>query len=251
MLDEATRPSPPAALLWICSGVVAAFALVVVAVLVIRQPHKKERPDRPVPWGAFAIGGVPHYDKGLDQLLGDDLIQFVIETNDHKATPEHEAQLRKAEAILARGPALVRTWTALLDAIDAWPLASSQKQRHTAEARLRSAAQHVDDQLATLGIGYHLEATTLPNMDEAVLAFRVEEVVFVHAGGEPRRVLSLRRIDAVNLEHSALGMQTEELGDPVVLLDQVDDFVADHVVPAVQNGVYFAGDANFMGTTLG
>ena len=45
----------------------------------------------------------------------------------------------------------------------------------------------------------------------AILVFRVEDVVFVRAGGEPRRVLSLRRLDQLNMSHSLLGMQTEEL----------------------------------------
>lgn len=205
-------------------------------------------------WGAFATGGTPQLDKELEQLLADDLIQLVIETND-RHTPVvrsgHEAALRRAPAIVSRGQGLATAWNELLDAIDAWPTATTAKQRHTAEARLRVASQQVSDQLAAIGLGYHVEAATLPNFDEAILTFRVEDVVYVRAGGQPRRVLSLRRLDQTNIEHSALGMQTEEHGDPVVLLDQVDGFVADHVIPALTDGIYKVGDADFMRTHIG
>ena len=56
----------------------------------------------------------------------------------------------------------------------------------------------------------------------AIFTFAVEEVAFVRAGGQPRRVLSLRRLDELNLRHTLLGRQGDEHGDPVVLLDQVD-----------------------------
>ncbi|MFT3696049.1 MAG: hypothetical protein QM831_23125 [Kofleriaceae bacterium] len=215
--------------------------------------HKRHK-EHPVVWGAFATGGVPQYDKALDQLLTEDLIQLVIETNEKTQPVQragHEAALRRAPAITSRGEGMTDAWNELVDAIDAWPVASTTKQRHPAEQRLRAAAQRLSDQFAAIGLGYHVEAATLPNLDEAILTFRVADVVYVHAGGAPRRVLSLRRIDQTNIEHSALGMQTEELGDPVVLLDQVDGFVADHVIPAINYGTYVVGDDDFMRTHVG
>jgi hypothetical protein len=78
----------------------------------------------------------------------------------------------------------------------------------------------------------------------AILTYRVEDIVFVRVGiaGEPRRVLSLRRLDRLNLERTLLGMQSEELGDPVVLLDQIEEFVASHVEPVVAGDPYPLGD---------
>ncbi len=66
------------------------------------------------------------------------------------------------------------------------------------------------------------------------------------ANGAPRRVLSLRRLDQINLVHTLLGMQSSELGDPVLLLDQIDQHVATKVLPVLEpDAAYQIGDEAF------
>ncbi|MEO6774601.1 MAG: hypothetical protein ABI467_16580 [Kofleriaceae bacterium] len=262
-------PHPPAPVATLLAGlaVLAAVGLLGLAVIAIRTPasHRRVRDQVPLPWGAFLTGGTPRTDPGLDRLLTDDLASFVIEVDSGR---HGELELRDAPAIVAQGPGLARAWRELIDALDALGAlgASADHLGHTrdyaaAKERLRAAAQRTSDQFAALGLGYHLEADVLgdrgprprapPVAHGTVFAFRVEEVVYVHAGGAPRRVLSLRRLDHLDVAHAVLGMQTEELGDPVVLLDQVDAFVASHLAPVVFGGEFPVGDDAFARTATG
>lgn len=259
-------PRRPAPIVTILAGVgaVVAIALLVLAVIAIRTPanHRRVRDQVPLPWGAFLTGGEPRTDRAVDALLSDELATYVIQIDSERHGEEnpriHAAYvttLRDAPAIAAQGPGLVRAWHELIDALGDW----ADKPRHThdyadAKERLRAAAQSVSDQFAAVGLGYHLEADVFTDRGAAhgtVFAFQVEEVVYVRAGGEPRRVLSLRRLDHLNVEHSLLGMQTEELGDPVVLLDQVDDFVESHLKSVVQQNEFPVGDDAFARTATG
>jgi hypothetical protein len=237
-------------------------ALFVWAMIAIRGPHHRTHPAAIMPWGAFATGGTPRTDKSIERLLAEDLPAFVIETDadrhsdvDDRVRLAHAAELRGATAITTQGPGLTRAWLELIDALDGWVDAPVHAHGyHDAEERLRAAAQGVSDQFAAVGLGYHLEADVLSDhgvSHGAVFAFRVEDVVYVRAGGEPRRVLSLRRLDRINIMHTVLGMQTEELGDPVVLLDQIDDFVQRRLAPVVYHDEFMIGDDNFARTGTG
>jgi len=254
----------PIATIAACLAGLLALAVLAFAVLSIRTPasHRRVRDHVPLPWGAFLTGGTPRTDPRLDALLSDELAAYVIQIDSERHGAEdpriHAAYvttLREAPAIAAQGPGLVRAWRELIDALGDW----ADTPRHTrdyagAKERLRAAAQSVSDQFAALGLGYHLEADVFTDRGAAhgtVFAFQVEDVVYVRAGGEPRRVLSLRRLDQLNVEHSLLGMQTEELGDPVVLLDQVDDFVESHLKSVVQHGEFPVGDDAFARTPTG
>jgi len=55
-------------------------------------------------------------------------------------------------------------------------------------------------------------------------------------------VLELRRLDRLDAERTLLGMQSELLGDPVVLLDQIEDFVSDRLAPVLAGSGYALGD---------
>ena len=260
----APRSPAPIATILASLAAVLALALLVLAVIAIRTPasHRRVRDQVPLPWGAFLTGGEPRTDPRLDALLSDELATYVIQIDSERhgeADPlvhaAYVTTLRDAPAIAAQGPGLVRAWHELIDALGDW----ANKPRHThdyadAKERLRAAAQSVSDQFAALGLGYHLEADVFTDRGAAhgtVFAFKVEEVVYVRAGGEPRRVLSLRRLDELNVEHSLLGMQTEELGDPVVLLDQVDDFVETHIKSVVLQSEFPVGDDAFARTATG
>lgn len=79
-----------------------------------------------------------------------------------------------------------------------------------------------------------------------VRSYRVEEVVFVKAGDQPRRVLGLRRLDQLNMTHSELGLDSTELGDPVLLLDQIDKHVPISTLPVLAPGApYPLGDVRW------
>jgi hypothetical protein len=171
-------------------------------------------------------GGTPADEPAIEHVLAEDLADFVRETDDDVhgssaaavARPAHALALRASPAMAAYGPALAGAWASLIDALGGWDKATSKQ--HLAE--LRSAAHRVSEELAALGIGYHLEANAF--RDHAIVfAFRVEDVAYEHAGDTAVRVLSLRRIDRLNVEQALLGMQTEDGADPVVMLDQIDE----------------------------
>lgn len=252
-------PAPIATILAAC-GIAMFTALLVWTFFALRAPHHRGRGEHPMPWGAFAIGGVPTYEPAIEQLLVEDLPQLVIDTDAdrHSANTTraaHVAALRDSSVIRAQGGGLRFAWHELIDAMDAFADAPAHWHGYKdAEQNLRASAQHVSDAFASIGLGYHLEASVLTDLGAAhgaVLAFRVEDVVYVHAGGEPRRVLSLRRLDKLNVTHALLGMQTEELGDPVVLLDQVEWFVDHKLSPSVLYGEFYIGDDNFMRSGVG
>jgi hypothetical protein len=112
----------------------------------------------------------------------------------------------------------------------------------------------VSDRFAALGLGYYLSGAVVLDHRVAhatVFVSRVDDVAFVEAGGDRRRVLALRRLDALNVTRPVLGMQGEELGDPVVLLDQIETFVANKVAPVAAGEAYPLGDASWRSTGPG
>ena len=256
-------PTTPIATILIALAAVLGVLMLVWAVVVLRTPAARIRNAPTMPWGAFATGGTPAADPRIAHLMSDDLPSFVIQTDDDRRDPKLSARVRAAygdvlrtsKVISGYGPALTRAWIELIDSLDAWADAPSHTRGfHDARERLRAAAQGVSDQFAAIGLGYHLEADVFSDRGAAhgaVFSYRVEDVVYVRAGGEPRRVLSLRRLDHINITHAVLGMQTEELGDPVVMLDQIDDFVAQRIAPAVFHAQFEIGDDSFVHTTAG
>ncbi|MEO8846697.1 MAG: hypothetical protein ABI591_27365 [Kofleriaceae bacterium] len=256
-------PSAPIATILLACGAALGVGLLVWAAIVLRTPTPRVRNAPPMPWGAFATGGTPLADHGIEHLLADDLPNFVIETDDDRHGAPVEArvraaygdELRTSKVIAAYGPALTRAWIELIDALDNWADAPTHTRGfHEARERLRAAAQAVSDQFAAVGVGYHLEADVFSERGAAhgtVFTYRIEDIVYVRAGGEPRRVLSLRRLDRINVTHNVLGMQTEELGDPVVMLDQIDDFVAQRFARAAFVDRFTVGDDSFVRTGPG
>jgi hypothetical protein len=124
-----------------------------------------------------------------------------------------------------------------------------------ASNQLRLKVRAVSDQLAAAGLGYYLQGDVIRDDNRehaAITAYRVDRVVFVIADGEPRRVLDLRRLDKLNLRRPMLGMQSEGLGDPVVLLDQIDHHVATRLLPTLaDNQPYPIGDDAWASTRDG
>jgi len=260
-LPTAAPPAAPVATI-LASGALAAFLLLLVWLAIsVRRPHHMMRPAPVIGSGAFFHGGTPARDAELEAFLVDNLTQLVIETDadrrgSHEGAPRARRvqELRESPVIAARGPGLAHAWRDLIDELDRWaelPVGGPHVRQAVAELGRR--AQAVNEQLAALGLGYYLQADALlGKMAHAIVfVYRVEDVAFVRAGGERRRVLDLRRLDHLNLDLALLGRQTDESADPVVLLDRIDNFVGEHVLPAFEGSSYQLGDASFAGSSHG
>ncbi len=263
--------------------IIAALSVVCVCATAWFAVHHRSHHRRmasPPGTGAYLTGGVPAYDRGLAELFTGDLADLSV-AGDHDrhgdasddpsiygASADHDpdhrqperaallARLREAPEIAAHGPELVAAWNDMLTALDHWldePLHA--RGYREAETELRLAAHAVSDQFAALGIGYYLEASVFVEdhaAHAALLAYRVERVSFVHAGDKRHRVLELRRLDPLDLEHSLLGMESTDAGDPMVLLDQVDEFTVHKLEPVVSGGdPYQLGDSDWLSTSTG
>ncbi|HEY5938239.1 MAG TPA: hypothetical protein VIU61_26490 [Kofleriaceae bacterium] len=264
----AALPPVKAPRLWLATSVLglAAVAAVVGSYVYIdslpgRPSRAYARPLPPPAAGAFKDGGVPLGDPEIEKLLVGNFTQLVLQVDrdrgrgaSDRERKERVADLFSAPAIVKRGPALLTAWHELIRGLDRWVgVPSDDLDREARE--LREKVRRVSDQLAAAGIGYYLEGDIFSSgeRDHAVVyTYRVDQVVYVKAGTEPRRVLSLRRLDRLNLGHSLLGMQSQELGDPVVLLDQIEEHVAETILPALAlDAPYELGDREWLATGAG
>ena len=271
---------------WVARLVIASTVLLGVggiggAVYALRGPAAARRALRPLPAptaDAYATGGQPLADPVLETLLGTDLPALVVAT-DHARRGELGAEarrgaaltaLRATPAMAAHGDALARAWGRMLDSFAQWQGAQDQAPDDPDEAAgdgratqtgpvpsaadLRGNCQDVTDQLAVVGLGYYVECSvrTRPIAVPLVDTYRVERVGFVTAAGARRRVLELRRLDRLNYAHAMLGMESDELGGPVLLLDQVDEYVVDHILPVLApDAPYPWADESWQATDIG
>lgn len=232
--------------------VASGACLAVAGWLVLGHAAHRGRPELPG-IGAYADGGAPARDPALEAVLGDRLAALAIATDEARrgsSAGERErvaidAELRASPVIARLGPGAVLAWRDLLDALARWSDTGDDARtaRDAAEA-LRHRAQAFTDQLALLGLGYYVEGATFGGArgrHGAVFAYRVEDVAFVRAGPERRRVLQLRRIDRLDAERALLGLEPGDEGDPIVLLDQIDDFIARKLAPVLAGEPYELG----------
>lgn len=246
----------------LAAGVLTSAALAV-ATSSLFAPRAKRTYERPLPppvAGAYKTGGVPLRDEAIEKLLTGDFTTYVLELDRARRNgvtasnpvPPHPA----GTELTSKSPALAKAWTEMVAMLDQWPtMPTSSMEFDQLAAELRAKVRAVSDQLAAAGIGYYLEADMFSSSDTVhavVYSYRVEEVVFVKAATIPRRVLSLRRLDNINLAHSLLGMQSSELGDPVLLEDQIDEHVASQVFPILADGArYELAEEAWLGTEPG
>ncbi|HEX2687799.1 MAG TPA: hypothetical protein VHN14_14330 [Kofleriaceae bacterium] len=258
--------------------ITAAITTLVVAsgfaiAMVMRRPHlaeaprgtvaaaRYERATVPPTANAFKAGGQPLADPAIAELLAGDFTQLVVETDaDHASgvagsrRDAHSAELRAPAPIAAHGPELARAWLAMITMLDRWVHEPADREQLDAlAAEAVASVRAVSQEFASAGLGYYLEASALASGSFGAAArsthllvhsYRVEEVVFVKAGDQPRRVLGLRRLDHLNVEHSELGLDSTEFGDPVLLLDQLDKHVVTRTLPVLApRASYPLGDA--------
>jgi hypothetical protein len=228
---DVRAPTAPLATIVASVLVVLAAAAFLFGVYRLRHP-RHEHPEVPEATGAYRTGGVPAYDSSLEKILAQDMPLAAWHGN--------ADALR--HALDGRGSALVAAWTKFLDAFD------RLDRKHP--GKLRDAAHVLSNQLAAQGLGYHVEGY-VQDARAIVFVYRVERVVFVRADGERHRVLDLRRIDRIGLERFVLGLESDELSDPLVMIDRVEEFVATHVKPLAFGGPYELGDAAFRHSVSG
>lgn len=199
------------------------------------------RPTPPPPVGVFRDGGAPRQDPALERVLAHDLpglIGLLWTPGGEAERVDRFAYLREHPAVAAHGPALVRAWRAMIDALDRWWRAPAGSRATTVAANeLRARVDVVSDQLAALELGYYLE----PRLDPAppgrragIFSYRIEHVAFVRSNHDRVRVLGARRLDALDGGVAVLGMKSdEELDDPIVVLDAVEAKVAHQILPVL------------------
>ena len=239
---------------------------VLITKIVIGRPADRtfQRAQAPPSSGAFLTGGTPLADPALEALLRNQLTELIVATDhavnygdvsDADRVKRHAALLGDT-AMTHHGPGLAAAWLALLGALDHWAhLIPADRAWDPAVADLRAASRAVSEQLAALGLGYYLDGDVVlgGGRRHAILyAYRVEHIAFVVAGTVKRRVLGLRRLDHLNFSRTLLGMQSEELGDPLLLLDQIDEHVASHLLGLLGTyGLYPLGDPRWRGSRRG
>ena len=205
-------------------GLVLAGAFAFAGIALHPSRHRV-RAEHVVGAGAYFHGGVPTYDPAIERVIGDQLADLVIAVDQG-----HFGRIDDAP-LVARGAELAGAWNDLLAGLQRW------SSRDGGAGELRKRAHAVSDAFTTLGLGYYLRADVISDhgvKHAAVFAFRVERVSFVRIANEPHRVLELRRLDRLNLRYALLGAQSDDLGDPVVMLDEVDEWIASHVDPVLR-----------------
>jgi hypothetical protein len=256
-------------------GTLGAIAFARIALWPTPARHRVVRELPPPAAGAFEHGGQPLADPALAAVFGgtaapfgaaadggqapdggSPLTDFVLATDDDRsagglrATPRTVMlqQLLAPPAITAHGAELTRAWGDMIGALARWVyVPQSGRDYDEVVSSFKDRVRAVSDRLAAAGLGYYLEGDVITSGHTAhalVYAYRVESVGFVAAHGEPRRVLELRRLDHLNFAHAMMGMQSEDLGDPVLLLDQIDEHVAHKILPVLSAWArYPLGDA--------
>jgi hypothetical protein len=225
--------------------VVTMFALLAAAgsfafYLATRPGPKSREYHRPMPAPtatAYHDGGVPLHDTALDDVFGDKLTDLVI-AGSRDANRSRVAEMRARE--LHHGQKLDAAWQAAIDAYGAALGGGSGDG-------LKEAVRELTDELGNIGQGYFLEGRMRAGAP-IIQSYRVEEIVFVIAGEKLRRVLSLRRLDKLNISYAALGMHDED-ADPVLHLERIDEHVASVEMPLLaQNAIYPIGEDGWMPT---
>lgn len=227
-----SAPTAPVATAAACVALALVAALLAWTMYRLRHPARRHASGAPYV-GAFATGGTPLYDLDLEQTLAIELPRI--------AWLGGEAPVWLRDAMASR-PALVAPWHRFLDAA-----ADRGKKKGV---RMRAAAHELSNALAGENLGYEVAAYDVDHR-AVVFVYRVDRVVFVRCDGEPRRVLDLRRIDHVQLERFVLGLESSDVGDPVVMLDRVEEFVATHVRPVAMGASYELGDDTFRRSVAG
>jgi hypothetical protein len=230
------RPPRPLATITVIVLALAVLGAVAYAIATYRKPpHTYAHALRLPSAMAYATGGVPLHDPAIDAALDKPLTDLVVgaaraRDNGDVTFAAPFTTLRALD--LGHGSAVAGAWQHMLDAY-AKAIAAAQLGSTARDAvDLREAVRGLTDRFAAIGLGYFLEG----RFDDGyalVQAYRVEDVVFVYTNGAPRRVLSISRLDHLNMAYAVLGMNNEDVGDPVLHLERIDEYVASSELPVL------------------
>ena len=241
----------------VAAGAGLAFLAIVLIWLASAALHGRHARSEPAYAGAYITGGAPKRDEALERVLGRELPALVIATDDdrHGGTAKRDTSLTSSPVIAEHGLPLAAAWRDMLVSLDRWADAPLHwKGYRAAETELRERVHAVSVRFAELGLGYYLDGAVYVENGEAhaaIFAYRVEDVAFLRAANERYRVLSLRRIDHLNLARALLGMHGGDDGDTVILLDQIDELVTTHVDRVTAGELYPLGDDSWRDTMFG
>ncbi len=224
---------------------------------VVKGPAKTyayERPTPPPAIGVFREGGAPRRDPEIERILGQRFPALVLTSAaiTHGAPIDEGkrsgmlAALRAEPAMAAHGPALGGAWTEMLATLEQWILLTpGDRAWGEVSTELRARIDVVSDQLAAVELGYYVDPEMLgehPRRRQGIFTYRIETVGFVKANDAQVRVLDLRRLDTIGGGAALLGLTSEELEDPVVLLDAIDHKLATQVLPVLVGAPFQLGD---------
>lgn len=252
---EATPPST-----WPIATIIAgAIAITVAAATAYvvqgpAKPYSYERPTPPAPIGVFRDGGAPRRDPAIEYVLGvtfPELISTSAAITRGAPVPEGAraallATLRAEPTMQARGPQLGAAWTEMLTTLEAWiVLTPGDRSWSETSGELHARIDVVCDQLAAVELGYYLDPEILGEHGRrrrGIFSYRIETVGFVKANGARVRVIDLRRLDTIGGGAAMLGLTSDELEDPVVLLDAIDHKIATQVLPVLVGAPFQLGE---------
>jgi hypothetical protein len=223
-LPRVTMPRVP---VWtIASVLIALLVAGGVAFAIATRPGPAARTyTRPMPppsAQAFGKGGVPLHDPALDALLTKPLTKLVV---DAARGPVKALVL---PAAYASRRTLETAWARMMATF----IEAARTPDQRADLNLREAARDVTAALHELGLGYVLEGR-IHNGYAYLQAYSVTEVVILQVSGQPRRVLSLTRLDHLNTAYAVLGLHSDGLADPVLMDERIDEEVARDIIPVL------------------
>lgn len=258
-------PLATVATLMLATATATAFGAA--TVFAIQAPVGEDAYQRPAPsppYGVFATGGVPRQDKEIEYVLKVDLPKLVAMSELSRKGPvdtgarDQMLQILRADvAFAAHGPPLAIAWRGMLDTYERW-MVMVPGDRHYADVSrdLRARIDVVSDQLAAAQLGYYIDPEIVsdphPRRRAGIFSYRIERVAFVRANDrEPIRVFEARRLDPADAGAAVLGMKQDELDDPIVLLDTVENKVATQILPVLAGATFPVGDDDWVYTTRG
>lgn len=258
---ESFEPAPPVTwpIATVVAGAVALATATTVAAAtayVVKGPPSTayERPAPPAPVGVFKDGGVPQRDPAIERALGEQLPALVATSAAlaHDTAPDERrratllAQLRADPAMTMHGPAIAGAWQNALDALEAWlPVAPPNPAWGEVSADLRARLDLLSDALAHEQLGYYVDPEMLgdhPRRRSGIHAYRIETIGFVRANDAKVRVIDVRRLGGPDGGGAMLGLTSEELETPVVLLDAIDHKVQSQLMPILGGAPFALGD---------
>ena len=204
---------------------------------------------------AFTRGGVPLGDPAIDAALAQPLTELVVtgaHLEDDGAVGLAAAMKALRAVDLGHGRELAAAWQHAIDAFGV-ALAATQigSPSQLDQDHLRGAVRELTAQLAAAGLGYFLEGRFHGGF-AVIQSYRVAEVAYVYADGAPHRVLSIARLDHLNTAYAVLGMNDEDVGDPVIHLERIAEYVATTELPALApDAPYPVADPEWLLTSSG